>query len=100
MSVSEEPKPFDGIVFRIYFNLFPHLNLLFFFFFREKKKRDIFLFLKKYIHEVPPLPLLSILFCLKFPQVCDIVTSAEIVLRLKWLFLGKLASGEYTFDQP
>lgn len=99
MSVSEEPKPFDGIVFRIYFNLFPHLNLLFFFFQREKEE-GYFSFFKKNIHEVPPLPLLSILFCLKFPQVCDIVTSAEIVLRLKWLFLGKLASGEYTFDQP
>lgn len=30
----------------------------------------------------------------------DTVTSAEIVLRQKQLFLGKLASGEYTFDQP
>lgn len=67
--------------------------------FQRKKKRDISRPPPKKNHEVSPPRLLSIFFSLKFPQICEIVASADIVLRQKYLFPGKLVSGEDIFDQ-
>lgn len=95
VGVSEELRPFDGITFRINFK-FSFLNLHYF----RGKRREIFPAPPpKKNHEVSPPRLLSIFFSLKFPQICEIVASADIVLRQKYLFPGKLVSGEDIFDQ-
>lgn len=76
VDVSEELKPFDGMTFRINLN-FSFSNLHYF---RGKKKRFP---PPSQNHEVLPLPLLSIFFSLKFPQIYEIVASVEIVLGQK-----------------